>query len=85
MIDSSNNLSPDGSKAIISDLYSSPKNELFTMPVLLPKITYDIGKRDGLKLYFNTRPEIDAVGGFAFNLSISFSSIFLQPAYSSLK
>ncbi len=71
-IDSGNNLNPHGSKAYLNDLNSAADKESMTIPLILPDVTYDIGDQDGVKLYFNTEPPIDEVGGFVINFGGSY-------------
>jgi hypothetical protein len=71
-INSGNNLNPYGSKAYLNDLNSAADKESMTIPLILPDVTYDIGDQDGVKLYFNTEPPIDEVGGFVINFGGSY-------------
>jgi uncharacterized protein DUF2860 len=87
-LNSGNNLNPNGSKEIISGLNSAADKESTILPMILPEITYDIGKPEGLNMYFATRPPIDEAGSFAFNLGGSYplagkgildASVFFSP------
>lgn len=72
VIDSGNNLNPDGSKKRLDDLDSGADRETTYLPMILPKATWDVGEPEGAKLYFTTDPPIDEVGGFAFSFGSSF-------------
>ncbi len=72
-IDSGNNLNPKGSKSYLGDLHSAPDKESITVPFILPDITYDVGDKDGVKLYFNTEPPTDEAGGMVLNFGGSSS------------
>ncbi len=72
IIDSGNNLNPNGSKERLENLDSSADRETTVMPVVLPEVTWDVGEPEGIKLYFTTDPPIDEVGGFAFNFGASY-------------
>lgn len=66
VIDSGNNLNPNGSKKRLGSLESAPDRETTGIAIVLPRATWDVGEKDGTKLYFVTEPPIDEVGGFAF-------------------
>lgn len=68
VIDSANNLNPNGSKKRLESLQSAPDRETTGIAIILPRATWDIGEKGGTKLYFETEPPIDEVGGFAFTL-----------------
>lgn len=70
-INNSDNLDPNGSKKLLGSLEAEADKELTVMPFILPSLVYDIGKPDGGKLYLNTEPAIDEVGGLAVNLGYS--------------
>jgi len=72
LINSGNNLNPEGSEKRIDDLNSAADKELTVLPIVLPDLTYDVGTAEGLKVYFETNPPIDEVGGFAFNLGATY-------------
>ncbi len=72
VIDSGNNLNPEGSKKRIDSLDSAADRETTFLPGILPELTWDVGESEGIKLYFKTDPPIDEVGGFAFNLGASY-------------
>jgi hypothetical protein len=74
------NLDPHGSKKQLESLDAEADKELTVMPFLLPSLEYDIGKPDGGKLYLNTEPAIDEVGGFAINLGYSHPLVSLGTA-----
>lgn len=85
LINSSNNLNPNGSKKYIEDLESAPDKERTVMPVIMPTVSY---RFESLKLYLDTKAPIDEVGGFAINLGGTYplgdvgildSSIFVNP------
>lgn len=67
-INSGNNLNPQGSKKYLDDLDSAADMVSSVIALVLPSLTYDVGDAGGLKLFVNTEPPIDEVGGFAFNL-----------------
>ncbi len=72
VIDSGNNLNPEGSKKRIDDLDSAADRETTFLPGIIPEVTWDVGEPEGIKLYFKTDPPIDEVGGFAFNFGASY-------------
>lgn len=72
VIDSGNNLNPDGSDKIIQSLDDGADRETSVIPLLLPSLTWDIGEKDGAKIFFDTEPPIDEVGGLALNLGSSY-------------
>jgi hypothetical protein len=76
----SDNLDPNGSKKQLESLDAEADKELTVMPFILPSLEYDIGKPDGGKLYLNTEPAIDEVGGFAINLGYSHPVVSLGTA-----
>lgn len=73
VIDSGNNLNPNGSEKRLDNLNSSPERNTTFIPVILPRLHWDIGQQEGVKLYFVTDPPIDEVGGFALNLGATYS------------
>lgn len=68
VINSGNNLNTKGSNEYLTDLDSAAGKESYVIPLIMPNATYDIGKKGGLKLYLDTKPPIDEVGGFAINI-----------------
>lgn len=68
VIDSGNNLNPNGSDDRLESLDESADRETTFIPIVLPRVSWDVGEPEGLKLYLTTDPPIDEVGGFAFNL-----------------
>ncbi|MCP3889210.1 MAG: DUF2860 domain-containing protein [Desulfobulbaceae bacterium] len=72
VIDSSNNLNPNGSEDRLNDLSSSAEGDSSVQPLLLIKTTWDVGAADGLKMYLSTTPPIDEVGGFAIDLGSTY-------------
>ncbi len=68
VINSGNNLNTKGSNEYLTDLDSAADKESYVIPLILPSITYDVGETGGLKLYLDTKPPIDEVGGFAINI-----------------
>lgn len=72
IIDSANNLNPEGSKKRLDDLDSAADRETSFLAIALPRVNWDIGESEGIKLYFETDPPIDEVGGFAFNLGATY-------------
>jgi len=88
IINLSDNLNPDGSDKRLDSLNSTADKELTVIPFILPEFVYDIGEPDGTKLYLNTRPALEEVGGFAINIGGSHPladvgmvdvSVFLAP------
>ncbi|TIH16508.1 DUF2860 domain-containing protein [Marinifilum sp. JC120] len=71
-IDSANNLNPDASSKRLDSLSDSADSKASFLPVLLPEITWDVGEKEGMKLYLTTDPPIDEAGGFAANLGASY-------------
>ncbi|THB79667.1 MAG: DUF2860 domain-containing protein [Desulfobulbaceae bacterium] len=67
-INSGNNLNPNGSEKRITNLDDSADPKLNVIPFIAPSFTYDAGEPGNFKLFFNTRPAIDEVGSFSFNL-----------------
>lgn len=63
-ISSGNNLNPESSKKHIYNLDSAAQRESSFIPAILPEITWDVGEREGVKLFFDTEPPIDEVGSF---------------------
>lgn len=71
-INSGNNLNPKGSDKNIDDLDSAANKKLTIIPLIVPSLTYAVKDSGGLKFYFDTRPPIDEVGGFAINTGGSY-------------
>lgn len=67
VIDSANNLNPDGSPNRLDNLNTGADRETSVKAVILPEATWDIGEPEGMKLYFETQPPIDEVGSFAID------------------
>jgi Protein of unknown function (DUF2860) len=72
VINSGNNLNPDGSKKRLNNLDSGADRETALRPLILPRVTWDVGEPEGIKYYLTTDPPIDEVGGFAFHLGASY-------------
>ncbi|WP_136806554.1 DUF2860 family protein [Desulfosediminicola flagellatus] len=72
IIDSGNNLNPNSSKSRIDNLNSAADRETSAIATILPRLAYDIGAPEGLKLYLVTEPPIDEAGGFAINLGATY-------------
>lgn len=72
VIDSGNNLNPEGSKKRLDNLDSAAKPETSFLPVLLPEVTWDVGQPEGIKFYLTTDPPIDEVGGFALSIGSTY-------------
>ena len=68
VIDSSDNLNPDGSEKKIDNLNSAAERQTSVVPVLLPTVTWDVGEPGQFKLFLNGEPPIDEVGSFALNV-----------------
>ncbi|WP_035273778.1 DUF2860 family protein [Desulfogranum japonicum] len=88
IIDSANNLNPESSNKWLDSLDSAPSRQTTFVPVILPEVTWDIGKTDGAKVYFKIDPPIDEVGSLALNLGSSYevgnlgiidTSVFVTP------
>ena len=67
-INFADNLDPHGSEKVLPDLNTKAEKELTVLPYILPTLEYDVGEPGGDKLYLNTKPAIDEVGGFAVNI-----------------
>ncbi|WP_163337308.1 DUF2860 family protein [Desulfopila sp. IMCC35008] len=72
VIDSGNNLNPEGSDKKLDNLDSAADRKNTVMPGILPEVTWDAGEPEGVKFYLTTDPPIDEVGGFSFNLGASY-------------
>lgn len=72
VINSGNNLNPNGSKKRLDNLDSAADRETTLMPGILPEVTWNVGEPEGMKFYLTTDPPIDEVGGFALNLGASY-------------
>lgn len=72
VIESANNLNPNSSDKRIDSLDEDAESKTSFQPVLLPQISWDLDAPKGLKLYFETDPPIDEVGGFALSLGASY-------------
>ena len=72
VIDSGNNLNPEGSQKRLDDLSSAADPETSFIPAILPEVTWDAGEPGGFKFYLTTDPPIDEVGGFALNLGTTY-------------
>lgn len=72
IIDSGNNLNPNGSKRRLESLDEAAERETTAIAIILPRLTWNVAGQDGLKVYFLTDPPIDEVGGFALNLGASY-------------
>lgn len=68
VIDSGDNLNPDGSDKQIDNLDSAAERKTSIIPVILPNVNWDVGEPGQFKLYLNSRPPIDEVGSFALNV-----------------
>lgn len=87
VINSSDNLVPDSSEEYLDSLNSGAEKKSSYLPVILGKATWDVGEKEGVKLFFDTDSPIDKAGSFVFNLGGSFSSpgstIYLISAFAS--
>ena len=72
VIDSSNNLNPNGSEDRLNDLSSSAEGDSSVQSLLRIRTTWDVRALDGLKMYLSTTPPIDEVGGFAIDLGSTY-------------
>ena len=72
VIDSGNNLNPEGSKKRLDNLSSAADPVTTFLPAILPEVTWDAGQPEGIRFYLATDPPIDEVGGFALNLGASY-------------
>ena len=67
-VTASDNLDTKASKKWSEGLDREADRQTYAIPFVMPDLRYDIGAPDGGKLYLNTKPPIDEVGGFAINL-----------------
>lgn len=67
-VTASDNLDTKASKKWSEGLDREADRQSYALPFVMPNLSYDIGAPDGGKLYLNTKPPIDDVGGFAINL-----------------
>jgi hypothetical protein len=74
VIDSGNNLNPQGSEKRLDNLDSAADPETTFLPAILPEVTWDAGQPEGVKFYLETDPPIDEVGGFALNLGATYET-----------
>jgi hypothetical protein len=72
VIDSGNNLNPEGSDKRLGSLDSAADRQTTIVPGVLPEVTWDVGEPEGVKFYLTTDPPIDEVGGFSINLGTSY-------------
>lgn len=74
VLNSGNNLNPEGSKKRLNNLNSAADPETSFLPVVLPEVTWDVGQPGGVKFYLTTDPPIDEVGGFAFSIGSTYQA-----------
>ena len=74
VIDSGNNLNPNSSAKRLDNLNSGADRETKFIPIILPRITWDAGEAQGIKLYLTADPPIEEVGGFALNLGMTYQT-----------
>lgn len=72
VIESGNNLNPEGSEKRLDNLDSGADRETSVVAGVLPEVTWDVGEPDGMKLYLTSDPPIDEVGGLSLNLGATY-------------
>ncbi|HBG21221.1 MAG TPA: hypothetical protein DDY32_18630, partial [Desulfobulbaceae bacterium] len=70
-VTASDNLDTKASKKWSEGLDRETDRQTYAIPFVMPDLRYDIGAPAGAKLYLNTKPPIDDVGGFAINFGVT--------------
>ena len=70
-VTASDNLDTKASKKWSEGLDREADRQTYAIPFVMPDLRYDIGAPAGAKLYLNTKPPIDDVGGFAINFGVT--------------
>ncbi len=72
-ISRADNLDPNGSKKYLATLDKGAERELSIMPIIVPRLFYDVGEPGGLVLQGFIRPPIEEAGGLVINAGGSYS------------